>query len=302
MKKAQVDTFIIGAIYVLIKIVSAIALISGVVFLLKKNTERGVTLIALAVALIIAHVVIKYLIVLATLVTAKIDGAPENGASAVLNIMLAIGSSFLIIRSIHGIIPHLVSGLMIWGITGMIPLLARFVFKLTSYKNYQVTYALHGVIIIALSFFLHTSFHGTGSNERLIKVYYPTLSDDAYNTILSHFNGQITSWPACNEFLASATQKGLTQDNRDELTSLTEKGIKLLSAREQSLLEVEPISASRGFLLERERVLQKAVDSLPEADRNRWYEINTEALERGLIGTTDNQESAADEETPEHTP
>lgn len=286
MKKAQVDTFIIGAIYILIKIISAVALISGVVFLFKKNTEQGVILIVSAVALIIAHVAIKYLIVLATMITAKLDDAPENGSSAVLNIILAVGSSFLIIRSIHGIIPHVISGLMIWAITGIIPLFVRLVFKLTSYKNYQIAYALHGVIIIALSFFLYTSFHGTGSNERLIKIYYPTLSDDAYNAILSHFEGEITSWPACNEYLASTTQKGLTQEDRVELASLTEKGINLLSARDQSLLEVEPISASRGFLLERERLLQKAIDDLPEADRSRWYEINTKALERGLLGAT----------------
>jgi len=135
-----------------------------------------------------------------------------------------------------------------------------------------------------------SSSYDSESNEQFIRQCYPTLSDDAYNSILSHFDGEITSWPACNEYLSSATQKGFTQEDRDELEALTQKGISLLPPREQSFLEAKIISETSGSLRERERLLQKAINSLPEDDQNRWLEINTEALERGLLKSNSNQQ------------
>ncbi len=128
-----------------------------------------------------------------------------------------------------------------------------------------------------------TSFHDSESNEQFIKECYPTLSDDAYNMIISHFDGEITSWPACNEYISSATQNGLSQEDRDELASLTKKGISLLPPRERSFLEAKIISETKGSRRERERLLQKAINSLSEDDLGRWLEINTKALERGLL-------------------
>lgn len=65
----------------------------------------------------------------------------------------------------------------------------------------------------------------------------------------------------------------------------------LLPPRERSSLEAEVISETKGSRLERERLLQKAINSLSEDDQSRWLEINTKALEHGLLKSTDNQES-----------